>query len=436
MKKYLISLSFLAVSNAMNAQSATSSPYSMYGLGLVADQSQSFSRGMNGVGLAFRDNNAVNTLNPASYSAVDSITFVFDMGMSLQNTNYKEKNIKKNGKNASIEYAVGLFRLVKNVGMSFGILPYTNVGYTFSSNSKLDSYATLPATNTVTTHTQTFTGSGGLHEIFIGAGWQTPIKGFSVGLNAGYIWGDINRYVTSSYSDNNVKSLSRQYTSTSQNYKLDFGAQYIRKINDKYTACLGVTFTPGHRLGSDPELLIISASSIGNDTTRISANNGMSIPTEFGLGFALKHRKTWRVGLDYKYQAWRNADYPVYSEVNGKSVYEPSNTYYTDRHSLKAGGEYCKNRDSREFTDRLAYRFGVGYTTPHLLIGQKDGPKEISVSAGLGIPVVNSYNTRSVLNLGITWQNRKCNDFITENAFLINIGLTFNERWFAKWKFE
>lgn len=436
MKKYLISLAFLAISTAMNAQSATSSPYSMYGLGLIADQSQSFSRGMNGVGLAFRDNTNVNTLNPASYSAVDSLTFIFDVGMSLQNTNFKENNVKRNGKNSSIEYAVGLFRLVKNVGMSFGILPYTNVGYDFSTTKTLDSYSTLPATNNVTTHTQSFSGSGGLHEVFLGAGWNTPIKGLSVGFNAGYIWGDINRYVVSSYSDTNIKSMSRQYTSTSQNYKLDLGAQYVRKIDERYTASIGVSYTPGHRLGSDPELRIISASSIGNDTTMLSANNAMAIPTELSVGFALQHRRTWRIGVDYKYQGWRNACYPVYSDVNGKSTYEPSSTYYTDRHSLKAGGEYCKNRDSRDFVDRLTYRFGVGYTTPHLLIGEVEGPKEISVSAGFGIPIINAYNTRSVLNLGVTWQNRKNNNFITENAFLINIGLTFNERWFAKWKFE
>ena len=48
------------------AQSGTNSPYSQYGLGQMAEQSSGFNRGMNGLGLGFREHNQVNYLNPAS----------------------------------------------------------------------------------------------------------------------------------------------------------------------------------------------------------------------------------------------------------------------------------------------------------------------------------------------------------------------------------
>ena len=64
------------------AQSGTSSPYSQFGLGIMSDQSQGFSRGMNGLGIGLRGGTMVNSLNPASYSAIDSLTMIFDMGLS------------------------------------------------------------------------------------------------------------------------------------------------------------------------------------------------------------------------------------------------------------------------------------------------------------------------------------------------------------------
>lgn len=70
----------LAFSIGIYAQSGTNSPYSQYGLGVLSDQTSGFNRGMNGVGLGFREHNQVNFINPASYSAVDSLSFIFDVG--------------------------------------------------------------------------------------------------------------------------------------------------------------------------------------------------------------------------------------------------------------------------------------------------------------------------------------------------------------------
>ena len=91
------------------SQSGTNSPYSQFGLGTLSDQSQGYSRGMNGVGLALRKGNVVNTLNPASYSEVDSLTMLFDVALSGQITNFKEGNTRVNANNADFCYAVGMF---------------------------------------------------------------------------------------------------------------------------------------------------------------------------------------------------------------------------------------------------------------------------------------------------------------------------------------
>ena len=49
---------------------------------------------------------------------------------------------------------------------------------------------------------------------------------------------------------------------------------------------------------------------------------------------------------------------------------------------------------------------------------------------------MNGWNNRSILNISGQWVHQSAKSLITENTFRINIGLTFNERWFMKWKVE
>ena len=102
MKKLLVSgllLGFGVVSSM--AQSGTKSPYSQYGLGVLSDQSQGFNRGMAGLFQGLRSGNQVNMQNPASYSAVDSLSMIVDLGVSGTLTNFKEGDAKVNAKTAN-----------------------------------------------------------------------------------------------------------------------------------------------------------------------------------------------------------------------------------------------------------------------------------------------------------------------------------------------
>lgn len=437
MKKHLLTLSLMAFSTVIMAQSGTNSPYSQYGLGLMTDPSQGFNRGMNGVGLGFREHNQVNYINPASYSAIDSLTFILDAGMSLQTTNFSENGKKKNANNADFEYAVALFRIMKHVGVAAGIVPYSNVGYNYSDKTDIKDYYQVPSTSAATTLTNTYYGTGGLHQIFAGIGWE-PINGLSIGANINYLWGDIDNFVENTYSDNSIKSLIKYYTANVKSYKLDFGAQYTHVFNKKHAVTAGVTYTPGHKLGTNAECLVLTNNmqSSVNDTTKMVAYDALAIPTQIGVGFAYKYNNQWKAGIDYTLQRWSGVDFPLYGEKNGITVYTTESGIFKDRHTIKFGGEYCQNENGRSFAQRMHYRFGAGYSTPYLNINGKEGPREYSVSAGIAFPIVNAWNNRSILNISVQWANMSSKQMLTENTFRINIGLTFNERWFAKWRFE
>lgn len=428
MKKIILSNIFAMIASVSAvAQGGTNSPYSQFGLGVLADQSQGASRGMNGVGLALRQGDVVNTLNPASYSAVDSLTMIIDLGMSGQITHFKENGSSVNAKNACFEYAVGSFRLLRNVGLSVGILPYSNVGYKYNTSNYL--------TDTNTTVNENFTGEGGLRQVFLGAGWRLA-KPLSVGFNAGYLWGNYTRRVNSD-NVNNINALSKSYKASVSNYTLQFGAQWQQPLSKTDILTVGATVGIGHSLHADPKCEIINSNSTNQvaDTTTFVLSDGLKIPMTYGLGFAWSHRNKLQVAADVTLQNWGSIDYPVYNSV--ASTYELQSDLLKNRYQVNVGADYVPNPMSYGLLSRVHYRVGAGYTTPYYNINGQDGPKEYSVSAGLGIPIQNKWQSRScMLNISAQWVHNSADHLVTENTFRVNVGLTFNEKWFAKWKID
>ncbi|MBR2184851.1 MAG: outer membrane protein transport protein [Prevotella sp.] len=427
---------------SLYAQGDTSSPYSQYGVGLLSDQSIGMSRGMNGVGIGLKEQGQVNYLNPATYSQIDSTTFIFDAAMTLQTANFRETTAQGtrslNARDASFEYAVASFRVRKHLGMSFGILPYSVVGYDYSTKPKIiNNYVQYPVTETKTSVSTQNTGSGGLRMVYLGAGWAITDK-LSIGTNVNYMWGTLDNLLVTTYTDSYVKSLSRYYTATISTVKLDFGVNYSLSLDKKNVLTMGLTFSPGYRMGASPRCEVITSNSQSavNDTTLYKAQDALRLPTTIGAGVSWKHNNKWIVGLDYTYQGWSKMNAVDYiSEKTGKNMGDDTDGF-NDRHKINVGAQYCKNANGRSFKDRIRFRFGAGYTTSYLLINDQKGPREISLSAGVGLPIINVYNTRSMLNVSFQWVNTNATGMIRDNTFRINLGLTFNERWFAKWKFE
>ncbi|MGP1550276.1 MAG: hypothetical protein ACTTI4_06140 [Prevotella fusca] len=435
MKKIIAAVFLAGLTVQVSAQSGTNSPYSQYGLGALASQATGFNRGMNGLAYGFHEHNQVNYMNPASYASVDSLSFIFDAGVSLQLTNFDENGNKVNAHNADIEYVAASFRAFKHVGVSFGILPYSNVGYNFSNTQNVNAFPSTSSPNA--TYSNIYSGNGGLHMVYLGAGWE-PFKGIAFGANISYLWGTLNRSSTNTYSDSYVNTLSKNYTAQVKSYKVDLGAQFTCPINKKNELTLGLAYSLGHNLGAEPECNIISTNSQTSvsDTTRYVVSKAFEIPQTFGVGLMWNHNNRLKFGVDYQMQKWVKIQYPQLITINGKTSYSLVDGQFTDRHKLTVGGDYCKGERYRGFFSRMHYRGGVSYATPYLRINGQDGPRELSASFGVGIPIINGYNNRSMLNISAEWVNQKAVGLIKENTFRINVGLTFNERWFAKFKVE
>jgi len=375
---------------------------------------------MGGIAFGLRDGAQINPLNPASYTAIDSLTFLFEGGVSLQNMNISGSGVKLNAKNSSFDYLAMQFRLHPRIAMSVGLLPFSNVGYSVS-DSKVDNGVS---------QTRSFTGDGGLHQLYGGIGVKV-LKNLSLGVNASYFWGDITRTRTVIYpATSESYSYIQQMGVSISDYKLDFGAQYTLDLSKKHSMTIGAVFSPKHKLNNDYTI-----------TTQVSTTNSnnldatFEVPNTFGVGFTYNYDKRLTVGLDYSLQQWSKTKFDV--NTPDEAVREDFKETYTycDRHKISVGAEYIPNLIGRSYLSHIKYRLGAYYTTPYYKVGGKEATREYGVTAGFGLPVPRSRSILSISGQFVRISGQEA-AFVNENIFRVSIGLTFNERWFFKRRVE
>lgn len=400
------------------AQSSINTPYSRYGFGQLTDQSFGNSKAMGGIAYGLRNGLQVNAANPASYSAVDSMTFIFDAGLSLQNTNFKENGIQTNAKNSTVDYIAMQFRLFEGLGLAAGFLPYSTVGYNMSKSNQIGADQYGDPISTI----ENFSGEGGLQQVFIGLGYNI-LDNLSVGANFSYLYGDITHTVSTTFNNSNAVSSVRGNSLSISDYKLDFGIQYTHFFGKKHRVNLGAIYSLGHNLNSEGfnYTETYNSNSTLQAQTIDSIQNAFSLPHTFGIGATYVYDDKLTVGLDYTLQKWEDIKF-----FNKKGE-------FCNRTKISLGAEYYPNPLSRNYLKRTRYRVGVYYSDPYTKINGTEGAREYGVSFGFGLPV---FRSKSILNISGQYVkvSPKTKGMLEENSLRINIGLTFNESWFMKWR--
>ncbi len=426
-KKALTNALFLAGALTAGAQgvdpsSTVNSPYTRYGLGDLSEQVFANNAAMGGVGYALRTSEHINPMNPASYTAVDSLAFMFDIGMSLKSSNFQEGKYKSNAKNSSFDYLVMQFRLHPRLGFAVGYTPFSTVGYNFNRSKEIEGAGGVKITNT-------FFGDGNTQQIFAGLGFKI-LDNLSVGANISYLYGKLN-YRTSANLDNGGDQTVNYQKLSVSSYKADFGVQYTQPIDKKNSLTLGLAYGLGHQLNctytTGTQVADVTGNSGYVQTSEDQKRDGFGIPHTFGAGLAWNHANKLNVEVDYSLQKWSGVKYNDRTDL------------YNNRSKVALGAEYLPKAHARNYLARIKYRVGAYYTSPYLKVpyqgGIIDGPKEYGVSAGFGFPL--SLNMRNSV-LSVTGQyvhvSPSVNGMLAENRFVIKLGLTFNERWFMKWR--
>ena len=102
---------------------------------------------------------------------------------------------------------------------------------------------------------------------------------------------------------------------------------------------------------------------------------------------------------------------------------------------MSFGAEFVPQRNSKNYFNRIRYRLGAYYSDPYAKVNEYEGAREYGASFGFGFPILRS---NSILNISGQYINvkPKVAGMLEENYLRVNIGLTFNERWFMKWKVD
>ncbi len=435
--KHVLALAFAALAALpLKAQTnGSNSSYSRFGMGNLNTPYQGFNRSMGGVAQGMADGRIVNMQNPASYSRIDSLTFIFDVGMGLSFGHYTQGNNSVNARNTSLDYVNAGFRLAKGLGMSFGFVPYSTIGYTFSSESLV---GTNYNTGKEITATTTYSGDGGLHQLYIGFGWN-PFAHLSIGANISYLWGEYSHSLAQTYAEGGTTSSSYNsqnmvWSSDVRTYKLDIGAQYPIIINPQNMLTLGATVSLGHEIDSKVDMMRYTSL---NDTVQDTRSDAFEIPLTWSVGVAWQHAGKLTIAADYQQQKWDGCRIPISTTVDGTPEIEVRTDQYKTRHQINVGAEWRMSPfDYDTYSKRIRYRIGAQYATPYTRVNGYDGPTEYGVTAGVALPL--SKTSRTVVNVGLQWFHREpsTSTQVTENYVMLNLGVTFNERWFSKWKFN
>lgn len=447
---FTLLLSVTAVTPSF-AQNGINSPYSRYGFGIMSDRSMGFNKGMGGVAQGFRDGQIINFSNPASYSAVDSLTALFDFGITLQNGNYKMGDLQQNAQNTSFDYFAFHFRAARHFGIALGTLPYSNINYSFESTQSV-----IDGSNATTT-ASTYTGEGGLHQVFLGLGWQ-PVKPLSIGANIAYLYGDYSHISTTSFSDQSIYSNVRSYTADLSTYTLDLGLQYIQPLGKGRNITFGFTYGLGHDIDNTAKRISskVNSSLVATTSDTVRIKKAFQLPTTIAAGITYSNSTKWSIGADFELQKWADCKFPT-TIADGSDRFESVTGALNDKMKISLGGVYQPERYGNRLVQRIQYKAGAYYSKSYAnadLTGTiSDKPYEFGVSAGVSIPIDNKNAWRMRSKLNITAQfvhtnipyadsnifsqtGQSVKSKLTENYLRLCIGLTFNEVWFNKWKVQ
>lgn len=420
----------LVVSDATFSQSTTNSPYSKYGIGVIRPQSFGQNFALGGVGIGLRSNRSIGFQNPASYSEMGATTF--DLGYTNNALWLDDGTETQYQNNPYIDHLAFAFPIIKNTwGLSFGVLPHSNIGYNY------DEVISDSIAGDISFYNE---GSGAINKVYIGNGFGINLDTTSIiafGANTYYMFGSITHDQKAIYGDlTNSFNIWKLKEISVADFGVDFGLQYQKSFtnskDEKINFTLGVTY--GLAANLDAKRTEILRTFSGNidfgsikDTVAIEedVDDIIQLPSELGFGVSLGKHKKWLLAVDYKTSNWGAIE-------SNDALYS-----YKSNFSLAAGVEITPQYDGNNYLQRIAYRFGARHANSYITINDMDW-SEYGITFGLGLPVRKAESSYPRLNLGFEYGNRGTTDggLLKEQFFNFNVGITINAVWFRKRKYD
>jgi hypothetical protein len=418
-KKIIVSFSLL-LSLVSFAQEGTSSPYSFYGIGDVRFKGTIENTSMGGMSV-IPDSIHMNIVNPAMYSSLKLTTYA--IGGTFSVNKLKTDSQSEKAQRTALDYlAIGI--PLKKLGIAYGLIPYSSVGYNIKSSS----------TDLNSIRTDSYNkGDGGVNKVFLGFGYQIT-KDLSIGADAQYNFGQINTQNISILYDSNgspIQNATKELNKSNANgVNFNTGISFKTKINKKLTLFSSGTFTPESNLnlGNTRTISLVQTISgvVGDPVDITVPSTKLKLPSKITFGIGVGDVKKWSIGTEVTLQNSSNF---------GNRFSDISNVTYQNASKFTVGGYFIPNYKSfSKYFSRIVYRGGFRYENTGLVINNtpiKDG----ALTLGLGMPLKGAFSN---VNIGFELGERgtKSAGLVSEQYMNFNIGLSLNDRWFVKRKYD
>lgn len=432
----LIVLCYFIFPLSILGQNYVNNPYSRYAIGDLINTGLSYNRSMGGSSVALRPLNQINYLNPASYTSQDTMSFLFQGGITARNSLISTTMGEDKTTNANLEYLVLGFPITKWWKFSVGLVPYSRINYLFREYPYDDDENNYLAID--------YKGNGGFNEFYFGTSYE--IKNFlSIGLNACYLFGSLDKERIIDNVNGDVASTNPDeiiaYTQITEEYKasdfyLRLGLQTYKTFASKHTVIIGVTFDGRTKIKVKKNSLssrgFFKSGLIYVDTFNVVNNSAetFTMPMKFGLGVSYKYDNKLLITTEISQQDFTK------STIND---HENLSKYF----SLRFGIEYTPVpmivRKRASYIARMHYRIGAHYTDTYLNIAGTQ-ITDYGFSVGLGLPWRNPSKLYTYSSFNISYEygvrGTTANGLLRENYHIITLGFTLHDYWFHKAKYD
>ena len=411
---------FLTVSSGF-AQIRIASPYSRFGIGDLADNNNAWNLSMGQTSYAIRSPYHINYGNPASYTAFDSLSFVFEGGFNADIVQLSSNVQTVTSNYASLGYILFGLPVTKWWRTSFGLVPFSDVGYNVIN---LEMYQGIGNVARV------YRGAGGINRFYWGNGFKLW-KSLSIGFNMSYLFGKMEREAVVFFPDSlyyaNLKVINNV---TMNDLYFNYGIQYHGRLKNDLMINAGAVFALESKMNAETDYVahtfFTGASGIEYPKDTIAIGEGFKgkiiIPMTFGGGIGLEKKNKWMFSLDYRWANWKKF-----------TAFDLSDSLVNSQ-QISAGAEFVPDINSyNNYFKRIRYRVGFIFNNTYLKLRGKQ-LNEYAVTLGFGLPL---RGVRTQLNISIQAGIRGTmeSDLIRESYLRFVIGFSIYERWFVKRKY-
>lgn len=417
-------ISLFSFSFSVSGQKNINSPYSRFNIGTLRPTGPFKSAGMGGVGTALRANTSIFYNNPASYTSLDTNSFVLDFGGEYIKNRLFNKVAGYSSLDLNFDHLLLGFPLAKGVGFAAGIVPVSSGYYNITESVLKGDPGYDP---TVGEYTSYHTGDGEFSTLFIGTGIKVT-KNLSAGINMNLLFGEVNRNYRLSFADfyhvYNDNSLEKLHLG---GINFDLGLQYSLPLKNDYYINAGASLKTSKHYNTKFEQLTYKTTAYNTrDTvTYVSEDSTLTyIPGTLRLGIAFGKKNKFTTGFDFVTTKWSKSSIPG-----------PSG-YAADTRSFLFGAEYIPEKFSNySVLKRIEYRIGGHIANSYLII---DGVqlKEYGGSIGLGIPMRRTTSRTNVFFDYTRKYGTSASNLPTEDFYTIGISLNLYDFWFMKRRYD